>query len=204
MLVKRYYLLNKPYGYLSQFSPEPGSRHETLAALFPFPNVYPVGRLDWDSEGLLLLTNDGEMQHRMTDPKFAHPRTYWAQVEGSVSEEALGKLRSGVKVQDYVTRPARVRLLREEEVAGMPERATPIRYRAAIPTAWIELELTEGRNRQVRRMTAAVGLPTLRLVRVKIGEIGMDGLAPGQWREIMAPKMPPRPGSGLKGKGRPR
>jgi 23S rRNA pseudouridine2457 synthase len=200
----RYFLLYKPYGFLSQFSREPGSRHESLAALFPLPGMYPVGRLDWDSEGLMLLTNDGEMQHRMTDPKFAHPRTYWAQVEGSITPRALDKLRQGLPVQDYVTRPARVRVLEAEELAWLPERAVPIRYRAAIPTAWLELEIREGRNRQVRRMTAAVGLPTLRLVRVALGELLLDGLSPGQWREISAPKMPPRPESGQKGKPRPR
>ncbi len=204
MSANRYFLLYKPYGFLSQFSREPGSRHESLAALFPLPGMYPVGRLDWDSEGLMLLTNDGEMQHRMTDPKFAHPRTYWAQVEGSITPRALDKLRQGLPVQDYVTRPARVRVLEAEELAWLPERAVPIRYRAAIPTAWLELEIREGRNRQVRRMTAAVGLPTLRLVRVALGELLLDGLSPGQWREISAPKMPPRPESGQKGKPRPR
>jgi 23S rRNA pseudouridine2457 synthase len=204
LLAKRYFLLHKPYGYLSQFTSEPGSRHHTLAALFPLPAMYPVGRLDWDSEGLMLLTNDGEMQHRMTDPRFEHPRTYWAQIEGAITPDALDKLRHGLPVQDYLTRPARVRILAAEELATLPERPVPIRYRATIPTAWLELEIREGRNRQVRRMTAAVGLPTLRLVRVALGELRLDGLAPGQWREITAPKMPPRPESGRKGSARPR
>ena len=180
----RYLLFWKPYGVLSQFTPEPGSKHRTLADFIAMPGVYPVGRLDWDSEGLLLLTDDGELQHRWTDPRFEHPRTYWAQVEGSPSEAALAFLRTGVKIQDYTTRPAKARLLEPDEVSRLPDREVPIRFRAALPTSWIELELTEGRNRQVRRMTAAVGLPTLRLIRVRSGELNLDGLEPGKWREI--------------------
>ncbi len=188
----RYLLFSKPYGVLSQFTPEPGSPHRTLAAFIDVPGVYPVGRLDWDSEGLMLLTNDGELQHRFTDPRFEHPRTYWAQVEGEATATALAALGKGVKVQDYTSRPAKARLLTQADVAALPPREVPIRHRASIPTSWIELQLTEGRNRQVRRMTAAVGLPTLRLVRVKIGDLTLDGLAPGEWREVPAPKGYPK------------
>ncbi len=188
----RYLLFWKPYGVLSQFTPEPGSQHRTLAEFINVPNVYPVGRLDWDSEGLLLLTNDGELQHRFTDPRYEHPRTYWAQVEGEVNEAALASLRSGVKVQDYTTRPTKARVLTSDDIAALPGREVPIRYRAAIPTSWIELELTEGRNRQVRRMTAAVGLPTLRLIRVKSGDLNLEGLEPGKWRDLKAFKGYPK------------
>jgi 23S rRNA pseudouridine2457 synthase len=200
----RYLLFWKPYGVLSQFTPEAGSKHQTLAEYVKEPGVYPVGRLDWDSEGLMLLTDDGELQHRFTDPRFEHPRTYWAQVEGVATDEMLEGLRNGVTIQDYKTRPATARILSESEVAPLPERNVPIRYRASIPTSWIELQITEGRNRQVRRMTAAVGLPTLRLLRVKLGELTLEGLEPGKHRKINAPKMPPRPGNGLKDSVRPR
>lgn len=200
----RYLTFWKPYGVLSQFTPEPGSAHATLAEYVKVPNVYPVGRLDWDSEGLMLLTDDGGLQHRYTDPKFEHPRTYWVQVEGVVTPGAIAALEQGVVIQGQKTRPAQARLLDEVEVADLPPRLVPIRYRASIPTAWIELTLTEGRNRQVRRMTAAVGHPTLRLLRVRMGEITLDGLAPGKWRAISAPKMPQSPGSGQRGKPRSR
>lgn len=202
-MAHRYFLFWKPYGVLSQFTPEPGSEHETLAAYVREKGVYPVGRLDWDSEGLMLLTNDGELQHRFTDPKFEHPRAYWAQVEGLVEDEALEQLRAGVMIQDQKTRPARARAVADEEAARLPERRVPIRKREKIPTSWLELELTEGRNRQVRRMTAAVGLPTLRLIRVRMGDLTLEGLQPGQYRPISAPKMPPRLGSGQKGSARP-
>ncbi len=202
--MSRYLLFWKPYGVLSQFTPEPESRHKTLAAFVRVPGVYPVGRLDWDSEGLILLTDDGEMQHRMTDPRFGHPRTYWTQVEGSPTAESVTALERGVDIQGSKTLPARVRVLSSLDVEDLPERAVPIRYRASIPTSWIELELTEGRNRQVRRMTAAVGLPTLRLLRVRIGDLSLAGLEPGKYREISAPKMPPRQGNGPKGSGRSR
>lgn len=200
----RYFLFWKPYGVLSQFTDEPGSKHATLARFIREPGIYPVGRLDWDSEGLMLITDDGELQHRFTDPKFEHPRAYWAQVEGAITEAALSQLRTGVALQDFKTRPARIRLLGEADVMDLPERVVPIRYRASIPTSWIELELTEGRNRQVRRMTAAVGFPTLRLLRVRMGELTLAGMQPGQLKRINAPKMPPRPGSDLKGSGRSR
>ncbi|HEV2960295.1 MAG TPA: pseudouridine synthase [Candidatus Angelobacter sp.] len=174
----RYILFNKPFGVVSQFS---GEAH-TLKDFIQVKDVYPVGRLDHDSEGLLLLTNDGELQHRLSDPKFGHPRTYWAQVEGVPGEMALQQLATGVTIQGYRTRPAQVQLLPREP--NLPLRTPPIRFRKNVPTAWIELVLSEGRNRQVRRMTAATGHPTLRLVRVAIGDLRLDGLRPGQWREL--------------------
>ena len=174
----RYLILNKPYGVLCQFS---GDR-DTLKNYISIQDVYPVGRLDRDSEGLVLLTDDGELQHRLSDPRFGHPRTYWAQVEGIPEEKALRRLREGVTIQGYRTRPAQVRLLETEP--ALPPRHPPIRFRKSVPTAWIELTLSEGRNRQVRRMTAAVGHPTLRLVRLAIGTLRLEGLKPGEWREL--------------------
>ncbi|MDB5097932.1 MAG: pseudouridine synthase family protein [Cyanobacteria bacterium RYN_339] len=174
----RYMLLHKPYGVLSQFTDEAG--HPGLKALVPEPGIYPVGRLDHDSEGLLLLTDDGGLAHRLADPKYEHPKTYWAQVERVPDEEALGTLRGGVMIQGRRTLPADARLLDLE----IPPRDPPIRYRANIPTAWIELVLREGRNRQVRKMTAAVGFPTLRLMRVAIGPLQLGELAPGERREL--------------------
>lgn len=174
----RYILFNKPYAVVSQFS---GGR-ATLRDYIQIKDIYPAGRLDHDSEGLLLLTDDGDLQHRLTDPKFGHPRTYWAQVERVPDRQALQKLRDGVVIQGYKTRPARVRLLEEEP--ALPPRDPPVRFRKNVPTAWIELVLIEGRNRQVRRMTAAVGHPTLRLVRVAIGKWTLGSLQPGQWREL--------------------
>jgi 23S rRNA pseudouridine2457 synthase len=174
---------------LSQFTPEPGSRWGCLAPFIPIPAVYAAGRLDADSEGLLLLTSNGRLQQRLTDPTFGHWRRYWVQVEGNgaLQPQALEQLSQGVLLQGEPTRPARARLIADPL---LPERDPPIRQRAAIPTSWLELELREGRNRQVRRMTAAVGLPTLRLVRVAIdlmdGALPLDltGLAPGAWREV--------------------
>lgn len=174
----RYILFNKPYGVLSQFS---GGK-STLKDYIPIPGIYPVGRLDRDSEGLLLLTDDGWLQHRLSEPKFEHLRTYWVHVERIPNERALQSLRSGVTIQGYRTRPAQVRLLPEEP--DLPPRDPPIRFRKNVPTAWIEMILLEGRNRQVRRMTAAVGHPTLRLVRVAIGPLQLASLLPGQWREL--------------------
>ncbi len=171
---------HKPFGVVSQFLPKGGWR--TLAEFGLPPSVHPAGRLDADSEGLLLLTDDGGLQHRLTDPRFEHPKTYWAQVEGAPIDADLAPLRRGIPIQDYVTRPCEARVL--DPAPSMPPREPPIRVRKSIPDTWIELVLSEGRNRQVRRMTAAVGFPTLRLVRVAIGDVRLDGLAPGQWREV--------------------
>ena len=176
--------LHKPFGVVSQFLPKGGWR--TLAEFGLPPHVHPAGRLDADSEGLLLLTDDGRLQHRLSDPRYEHPKTYWAQVEGAPTDADLEPLRRGIPIQDYVSRPCGARVL--EPSPTMLPRDPPIRVRKSIPDAWIELVLSEGRNRQVRRMTAAVGFPTLRLVRVAIGELRIDGLAPGQWREVPAPR----------------
>ena len=180
--MNRYLLFHKPYDVLTQFTPEPGSQARNLKDFVPVPGVYPAGRLDRDSEGLLLLTNDGWLQHQLTDPRFAHAKTYWAQVEGHPSPEAVEQLAAGVALRDYRTRPAQARVLPEDP--ELAPRVPPIRYRAEIPTAWIELILSEGRNRQVRRMTAAAGYPTLRLVRVAIGPLQLGELAPGEYREL--------------------
>jgi 23S rRNA pseudouridine2457 synthase len=176
----RYLIFYKPYGVLSQFTDEGGRK--TLKDFVPIPDVYPVGRLDWDSEGLVLLTDDGRLQHRLSDPKYGHPRTYWVQVEHVPDQTALERLATGVEVQDYWTKPALVKLLPIEP--ELPPREPPIRDRQNIPTAWLELTLTEGKNRQVRRMTAAVGFPTLRLVRVAIGSLSLQGLSLGEWRDV--------------------
>jgi 23S rRNA pseudouridine2457 synthase len=179
---QRHILLNKPFDVICQFSDSKGGRH-TLADFVPVPNVYPVGRLDRDSEGLVMLTSDGWLQHRLTDPRYEHSKTYWVQVEGVPNEAALKHLRDGVQIwDDFKTRPAGVCMLEAEP--DLVPRDPPIRYRAAIPTSWIEILLTEGRNRQIRRMTAAVGFPTLRLVRAAIGELRLGTLAPGQWRDV--------------------
>jgi 23S rRNA pseudouridine2457 synthase len=181
----RYILFNKPYGVLSQFSGDA----RTLKDYIPITGIYPVGRLDRDSEGLLLLTDDGRLQHRLSDPRFEHPRTYWAQVEGHPGEQVLRRLRLGVTIQGYRTRPAEARLLAAEP--ELPPRIPPIRFRKTVPTAWIELVLIEGRNRQVRRMTAAVGCPTLRLVRIAIGDLRLEGLQPGVWRDLTPGELQP-------------
>ena len=170
---------NKPYGVLSQFTPE--GRWRGLKDFIDIPGVYGAGRLDADSEGRLLLTNDGQLQARIADPRFKMEKTYWVQVEGVPTEEALAALREGVQLNDGLTRPARARLL--DQPPAVWERQPPIRERKSIPTAWLELAISEGRNRQVRRMTAAVGLPTLRLIRAAIGPHTLDGLAPGTWLE---------------------
>ena len=173
---------------LSQFTPEPGSRWSCLAEFVDVPSVYAAGRLDADSEGLLLLTDNGRLQQRLTDPHFGHWRRYWVQVEGTPDSQQLKRLQEGVVVQGRRTRPARVRWLQGADEPDLPERNPPIRVRQSIPTHWLELALQEGRNRQVRRMTAAVGLPTLRLVRSSIdlmdGEAPLDlqGLSAGDWR----------------------
>lgn len=176
----RYLIFHKPYGVLTQFTSADG--RPTLKNYIPVPNVYAVGRLDRDSEGLLLLTDHGVLQHRLTTPRYHHPRTYWAQVERVPDAAAIAQLCRGVKVKDYTTRPAQVQVLTPEP--DVPPRDPPIRFRKHIPTAWLKLTLTEGKNRQVRRMTAAVGYPTLRLIRVAIATLNLDNLAPGQWREL--------------------
>jgi 23S rRNA pseudouridine2457 synthase len=173
---------NKPFGVICKFRPEPG--RATLADYIKLPNVYPAGRLDTDSEGLLLLTDDGMLQARIANPRHKLPKIYWAQVEGVSTEAALTALRSGVDLGDFKTIPAGARLI--DEPANLWSRDPPIRYRAKIPTTWLELTLREGKNRQVRRMTAKVGFPTLRLVRAAIGQVSVASLAPGSWREIDA------------------
>lgn len=187
----RFLLFHKPYNVLSQFTeavlPD-GTAHRTLKDYITVPEVYPVGRLDRDSEGLMLLTNNGQVQHHLSDPKFQHPRTYWVQVERIPEAQALQQLQQGVVIQGYRTRPATVRLLPEPD---LPPRDPPIRYRKSVPTTWLELTLTEGKNRQVRRMTAAVGFPTLRLVRVAIGHLRLNGLTAGQWRDLTSTELKP-------------
>lgn len=174
----RLLLFNKPYGVLSQFTDPQG--RPTLASYMPVTGVYVAGRLDRDSEGLLLLTDDGALQARISHPRFKLPKSYWVQVEGLSDATALTTLRRGILLKDGLTAPAQARLITEPP--ALWPRQPPIRYRAAIPTAWLELTLREGRNRQVRRMTAAVGYPTLRLIRYRIGGWTLEGLAPGQWR----------------------
>lgn len=172
---------NKPYGVLSQFTDRTRPPRRTLAEFGLPPGVYAAGRLDHDSEGLLLLTDDGALAHRLTDPRHKQPKTYWVQVEGEPTPDQLSKLRHGVPLNDGLTLPARA------EAIGSPAlwpRDPPVRFRKTVADAWIELSISEGRNRQVRRMTAAVGLPTLRLVRVRVGEHDLHALQPGQWRAI--------------------
>ncbi len=175
-------VFNKPYGVLSQFTPEPGSRWRTLAE-FGLPRaVYPLGRLDADSEGLLLLTDETDLNARLLDPEHGHRREYWVQVEGVPLPAALARLCAGVELRDFKTRPCRARML--ESASALPPRDPPIRFRKNVPDCWISLELVEGKNRQVRRMTAAIGHPTLRLIRTQIGNFALGELAAGRWREL--------------------
>ena len=174
---------NKPYGVLTQFTDRSTPPRPTLAAFGLPPDVYPAGRLDHDSEGLLLLTDDGALAHRLTDPRHKQPKTYWVQVEGDPQAAQLDALRRGVVLNDGPTRPAQARRI---EAPSLWPRDPPVRFRKTVPDAWLEIVISEGRNRQVRRMTAAVGLPTLRLVRVAIGAHRLDDLAPGAWRRLDA------------------
>ena len=174
----RLLLFNKPYGVLSQFTDQAG--RATLADFIKVPDVYVAGRLDRDSEGLMLLTNDGALQSHIAHPKHKLWKTYWVQVEGLIDEAALARLRAGVELNDGMSKPARARMLADPQLWT---RDPPVRYRANIPTSWLELSIREGRNRQVRRMTAAVGFPTLRLIRVAIGPWRLGDLAPGVWRD---------------------
>ena len=176
----RLLLFNKPFGVLTQFTDH--DSRPTLKDYIDVPDVYAAGRLDKDSEGLLILTDDGGLQHRLSHPKFGKEKTYWVQVEREPADEALARLRKGVELKDGWTKPARVR--RMDEPAGLWPRDPPVRFRKAIPTAWIELTITEGKNRQVRRMTAAVGFPTVRLVRTAVGPYRLDSLAPGEWVQV--------------------
>lgn len=181
--MSRLILFNKPFDVLSQFTDagSEGSPRRTLSDFVPVPGVYPAGRLDRDSEGLMLLTDDGRLQARIADPRHKLPKTYLVQVEGTRTDEALDALRSGVRLKDGLTRPARAEAI---DPPALWPRDPPVRFRKTVPDGWLSLTITEGRNRQVRRMTAAVGLPTLRLVRWRVGDWTVDGLSPGEWREV--------------------
>lgn len=179
-------LFNKPFGVISQFTDDGAKTpRRTLAEFIDLPGVYPAGRLDHDSEGLLVLTDDGRLQAQIADPRFKLPKTYLAQVEGEPDDSTLARLRQGVMLKDGMTRPAEA-----ERIAppALWPRDPPIRFRKSVPDSWIKLTIREGRNRQVRRMTAAVGFPTLRLVRWSVGDWTIDGLAPGEWRSVLAPR----------------
>lgn len=176
----RLILFNKPYGVVCQFTSMNG--HSSLKDFIPLPGLYPAGRLDADSEGLVLLTDDGKLQNRISHPRYKLPKTYWAQVEGQPNEAALDRLRQGIILRDFRTRPAQIDLMNEPE--NLWERIPAIRYRKSIPTSWLSLILCEGKNRQVRRMTAAINFPTLRLIRYAIGIYTIEGIVPGGWREV--------------------
>jgi len=176
--VAKIVMFNKPYGVLSQFTPE--GRWRGLGEFIALKDVYVAGRLDADSEGLLLLTDDGRLQAGIADPRHKLVKTYWAQVEGEPGEADLDLLRAGIRLSDFTAQPAQVQ--RIDEPSGLWSRDPPIRYRAAIPTAWLEIRIAEGKNRQVRRMGAAIGYPVLRLVRAAVGKLMVSGLAPGEWR----------------------
>ncbi len=176
--MSRLILFNKPYGVICQFTAESG--YKSLKDFISLPNFYPAGRLDADSEGLVILTNNGQLQHQISSPQYKLPKTYWVQVEGIADQQAIKKLRQGIVLKDFKTKPAQVGLISEPE--NLWPRTPPIRYRKNIPTSWIELTITEGKNRQVRRMTAATLFPTLRLIRYSIGEHSLAGIAPGEWR----------------------
>ena len=192
-------LLNKPYGVLCQFSDEAG--RPTLKDYVLVPGVYAAGRLDTDSEGLLLLTDDGALQHHIADPRHKQPKTYLVQVEGEPDEAVLARLRAGLDLGDFRTRPCDARRIPAPD--WLWPRDPPVRFRKTVPTAWLEIVLREGKNRQVRRMTAKIGFPTLRLLRVAIGPWTLDGLAPGQWRELPIPAMPPAKSSPGRKQGAP-
>lgn len=184
--MSRLVLFNKPYGVLTQFTDVQG--RPTLTDFIPLPGVYTAGRLDMDSEGLVVLTDDGMLQTRIADPRHKLPKTYWVQVEGTPTDEVVRRLMAGVDLGDFVTRRCGVRHM--DAPPDIWERCPPIRYRALIPTSWLEIVLHEGKNRQVRRMTAKVGFPTLRLIRRAVGDWTLDGLLPGQWREIAVSRQP--------------
>ncbi len=175
----------KPFNVMTQFTDKEG--RATLADFIKVPNIYAAGRLDYDSEGLLILTDDGGLNSRLTQPKYEHPKTYWAQVERMPDKQALKTLREGVQLSDGLTRPAEVELLIDPP--RVPERSVPIRFRINVPTCWLQITLTEGRNRQVKRMTAAVGHPTVRLVRWAVGNITLNGLTEGRWEDLEASEM---------------
>ncbi len=171
-------LFNKPFGVICQFSPD--DKHPSLSEFIDIKNVYAAGRLDHDSEGLLILTDDGKLQSKITEPKNKLPKTYWVQVEKEITEDAINQLKKGVKIKSGMTQPAEVRII--EEPKALWKRTPPIRYRKEIPTSWIEVTISEGKNRQVRRMTAAVGFPTLRLIRIKIGDWNVHNIELGRYK----------------------